>query len=343
MRSLGLGRYALSSCVAAAMLTGCGGSQQPIGAAGAMLQSPAVATHAAHGRSWVLPETQRSPAYKATQPLLYVTNYSNNNVTVYHASAKGPAPIATISDGLDFPAGDCIDSEGTLYVTNQPVSNGGWISEYPLGKTKASAFIKDGIIDAAYCAIDANGNLWVTNIGNSNVTEYLHGSKKPHTVITNGLDYPVGIAIDHSGTLYVANRPVSGPANVVVYRPESKTPTRTITEGITYPVGITVDAHATLYVTNFHTSGSRSPGNVEKYRAGQSKPYRTITYELYQPPTVIVGKNGWLYVAVWPLYTDSNPFAILEYPPHSIKASSRIITNGVRYPQGLAYYPPLLP
>jgi hypothetical protein len=38
------GRFALSTCVAAAMLTGCGGSQPPIGA-GAMPQIVAVAAH----------------------------------------------------------------------------------------------------------------------------------------------------------------------------------------------------------------------------------------------------------------------------------------------------------
>lgn len=36
MRSLDLGRYALFSCAAVAMLAGCGGSQPPIGAPGAM-------------------------------------------------------------------------------------------------------------------------------------------------------------------------------------------------------------------------------------------------------------------------------------------------------------------
>jgi hypothetical protein len=40
MKSLNLGRYALSSCVAAAMLAGCGGSQTPIGAPGAMRLAP---------------------------------------------------------------------------------------------------------------------------------------------------------------------------------------------------------------------------------------------------------------------------------------------------------------
>ncbi len=43
MKSLDFGRYALSSCVAVVMLAGCGGSQPPIGAPGAMPQSPAMA------------------------------------------------------------------------------------------------------------------------------------------------------------------------------------------------------------------------------------------------------------------------------------------------------------
>ena len=41
MTSRELSRYALSSCAAAAMLAGCGGSQPPIGAPGAMPQSRA--------------------------------------------------------------------------------------------------------------------------------------------------------------------------------------------------------------------------------------------------------------------------------------------------------------
>jgi hypothetical protein len=50
MRSLDFGRFALSSCLATAMLAGCGGSQPPIGAPGAMPQAPAIATHADRGK-----------------------------------------------------------------------------------------------------------------------------------------------------------------------------------------------------------------------------------------------------------------------------------------------------
>ena len=55
MRITGFGRFALSTCVAAAMLAGCGGSQPPIGAPGAMQQSSPLATHTDRGGSWVLP------------------------------------------------------------------------------------------------------------------------------------------------------------------------------------------------------------------------------------------------------------------------------------------------
>jgi hypothetical protein len=50
-----INRYALSSCIAVALLTGCGGSQPPIGAPGAMPQASAIAMHADRGKSWMLP------------------------------------------------------------------------------------------------------------------------------------------------------------------------------------------------------------------------------------------------------------------------------------------------
>src|SRR5579863_6735838 len=65
MKSLGLGRYALSSCVAAALLAGCGAlplslskgqddTQPPIGAPGAMPQTAARATSTNRTRYKVL-------------------------------------------------------------------------------------------------------------------------------------------------------------------------------------------------------------------------------------------------------------------------------------------------
>ncbi|MGA7201514.1 MAG: hypothetical protein WBX26_06780, partial [Candidatus Cybelea sp.] len=72
-----LGRFTVSSCIAAAMLAGCGGSQPPIGAPGAMPQSVAQSAQGAH-----------------SGPLLYVSNDGEaHDVKVYRAGAKDPSPI----------------------------------------------------------------------------------------------------------------------------------------------------------------------------------------------------------------------------------------------------------
>jgi hypothetical protein len=328
-----LSRFALSLCAIAVMLAGCGGSQPPISASSAVPQNPTMADLVPrYESSAVYFAGGAAGRYAAAPPLLFVTSYTEDDVTVYHARAKAPVPIATITAGLHAPSGDCLDSKGTLYVANQPPSDLGWIAEYPSGRTKPSLRITDGINTPAFCAIDGSGNLWVTNIGGPNVTEYLHGAKKPHLHISKDIVYPVGIAIDHSGNLYVANRPVSGSANIEVYAPGSKTPSRTITDGVTYPVGIGIDSKGTLYVTNTNVN------NVEEYRVGQDEPYQAITKGLDGPVALVLSSARWLYVA-----NDGNSQNVVEFPPDSILPSHRQISQGIVAPGGVAYNPAWLP
>jgi sugar lactone lactonase YvrE len=316
------------------MLAGCGGSQPPIGATGATQQSRAISAGTQRGGSALRPALQ-SLGYKVTAPLLYVTNVSetDNDVKVYDPDAKDAVPVAVISDKINTPNGDCIDSKGTLYVTNEPSDGPGWISEYPLGKIVASKVITDGVSTPAFCAIDAEGNLWVTNLGLNDVAEYLYGSSKPHLVITKGLYYPLGIAIDHTANLYVVTGFGSSNRNVEVYAHGSKSPSRTITDGITWPDGIALDSNGTLYVPNIVTE------NVEEYRYGQSSPFQTITDDMHQPANVTVSKNGVLYVA----NLQSQTSTVVEFRLGSLQPMKRRISNGLFNPQGLAYYPPLLP
>jgi hypothetical protein len=66
MKRSPLFRYALSCCAIAAMLAGCGGSQSPIGAPGAMPQSSTIATRADLGKSWMLPGSSSGDLIYAT-------------------------------------------------------------------------------------------------------------------------------------------------------------------------------------------------------------------------------------------------------------------------------------
>jgi hypothetical protein len=346
MKSLDFGRYALSSCVALAMLAGCGGSQPPIGAPGAV---PQHVRNAATTRFFAaapvhLQRVADSSGYKVSKSLLFVTDsdtfYSNVAVAVYDVKDNSSKPIATITTNVSAPGGDCIDRDGTLYVLNAGVNSNGWVSEYPLGKTKPSSIITNGINGPAFCAIDGHGNLWVTNFQGPNVTEYLKGTTEPHRTITNGLTDADGIAIDRGGNLYVGNLQPYGTSDVQVYAPGHKIPSRTITDGVTWPVGIAVDAKGTLYVTN-----DNEPCNVEEYLSGQSEPYREITKDIDGPTALAFAKNNWLYEVNEGTQgcTSNGPWpVILEFRPGSRKPLKKIIT-AYYDATGVAYYPPLLP
>jgi serine/threonine-protein kinase len=335
--------YATGGCVAAGLLAGCGGSQRPIGAPVAekslqrmipeqILEPPSLQEP--------LPLAS-APTYDVSAPLLYVTNTTadHNDVKVYHANAKDPGPIAVITDGIEFPIGDCIDGEGTLYVTNLGTGVG-FVSEYAAGKTTLSRIVTKGINVPVYCAIDSAGNLWVTDLGNSSVTEYKNGSTKLSTTITEGVTDPHGIAFDHSGNMYVSDYLGDYESNVAVYAPGHKSPSRTITDGLTTAEGVAVDANGTLYVAN--DGGC----NVEEYLAGKDHPYQEITTDINGPTGLTVGKNGLLYVVNTGYQGcdgDGPANVILEFPDGSLTPSAKEVSKGVYTPEGSAYDPPMLP
>jgi hypothetical protein len=91
---------------AAVLLTGCGGSQPPIGAPGAMLQSHAIATHAPRGGSWMLPEAK-------SEDLLYVSEVGT--VTVYsYPQGKLEGKLRGFFDAT----GECVDAKGDVYIAD---------------------------------------------------------------------------------------------------------------------------------------------------------------------------------------------------------------------------------
>lgn len=104
MKSFDFGGYALGICTAVAMLTGCGGSQPPIGVPGAMPQSSAITSHADINGSWVLPEA-------ATSDLLYIGGNAASYLAMY-TYPKGKLVGVIKNPDFAFLAGECIDAEG---------------------------------------------------------------------------------------------------------------------------------------------------------------------------------------------------------------------------------------
>lgn len=125
---------------------------------------------------------------------------------------------------------------------SQPSPN---IAVYAPGASSPTRTITDGITTAYAMTTDGTGNLYVLNScvnrggctnSQNNVAIYSPGGDTPAHVV-NGLDFPVTLAVDISGNLYVANNgsAESDPGSVTVYTSGTYSLIRRVTRNVDNP------------------------------------------------------------------------------------------------------------
>ena len=188
MRSWGFIRAALGVCVAA-LLAGCGGSQQ-IGAAGA-IPARATAVHTERAGSWILPEAKN-------EALLYVTNYSYVSVYTYPQGK-----LVGILNGFRSSVGECVDTNGDVVVTNSARS--GKIPKYAHGGRNPIAELQTERVGPVGCAFDpTTGDLAVTGFGEPPTINVFRGAKgKPILYKDKGFVETQFCTFDNKGNLFV--------------------------------------------------------------------------------------------------------------------------------------------
>jgi hypothetical protein len=199
MKNLELGHIMLNSCVALALLAGCGGSQPPIGAPGAMPQTFALAAHADRGTSWMLPEA-------ASQDLLYVS--SHNYVSIY--TYPGGQLVGKLR-GFYLASGQCVDSSNNVYITDYGMNR---VFEYAHGNSKRLRTILTP--GANSCSIDATtGNLAVSSLGNGALYVFKNAKGKPTKYKNSQFVYYYGCGYDANGNLFVDGMTRLGTGNFI--------------------------------------------------------------------------------------------------------------------------------
>jgi hypothetical protein len=185
---------------AAALLVGCGGSQPPIGAPGAM---PQVATMRARGGwpSGSVPET-------SNQDLLYVSQ--GKSVLIYtYPGLKRIGKLKGFDSGYG-PYALCSDSKGDVFVTAlRGDTYDGYVYEFAHGGKKPIAKLSNP--GSGYgCAVDpTTGNLAVANYiapGShyyGNVAIYANAKGTPTVYTDPNIGAYFFAAYDDSGNLYV--------------------------------------------------------------------------------------------------------------------------------------------
>jgi hypothetical protein len=140
--------------------------------------------------------------------------------------------------------------------------------------------------------------------------------------ISTGIKYPIQIAADGAGTLYVANR--DGPT-VTEYPRGQTVPSVTLSQGLISPLGVAVDSAGTVYVSN-----QCSKQSILEYPAGSQKPSARIRRGLGCPVGLALDKAQNLYIA------DSYLRTVLE-----VAKGTRRVKNlnlaGLVWPQSVAF------
>ena len=194
MKCLDLGRYVLGTCVAFVMLTGCGASQPPIGSPGAMPQSPAIATHAERGGSWMAPEAR-------SEALLYVSEEVGGVVRTYRYWHPKRVGVLT---GFMSPRGECVDGAGDVYIVDFEAND---VVEYSHGDKSPIRVINVAPYWPLGCAVDTKtGNLAVANwwqgdgTGPGSLAIYHHAKGTP-VIFQGPLGHYESCAYDDKGNL----------------------------------------------------------------------------------------------------------------------------------------------
>ena len=269
---------------------------------------------------------------------LYVANSFGNgggsdargSITVYAPGAS--QPHLKISKGL-YGARYALafDSAQNLYVASGCPQNAEPIAVYAPGKKIPSRTIGRPGINPCAIALDSQNNLYAAVVGfPGDVSVFAPGDSDPRYQITQGINYPDGLAFDAAGDLYVANAYGGNQmhwGSISVYRSGRQRPFRRI-RPLTHgdgPGDPVLGPSGKLYVV----SGQK----ILVFAPGGEKVVRTIRKGLASPTALTFDGNGILYVVNPPSNT------ITEYAPGSVDVLRTIPGVTAAYPHALAFGP----
>ena len=320
------------------LLTGCSSSLvQPIEPR-ALTQGSAVPTHFRHlyvanastvavygpGSGTVLRKISGvKPAALAFDSIgnLYVASdtRSDSGVLVYHPGAT--VSSRKITQSVRYPRALAIDRSDQLYVANGYFN----VCVYASGSStllrKLKSFFPISIAFDPTDNVDVGSSSGPYGGNNSQVAVFARHSSKTLRIISNGISDPQSIAVDTSGTLYVADTSLSV---IAVYPQGATKPLRNITSGVRGPTALSLDSSGNLYVAN------NAASTVTVYAPGKSTPLRTIAAGISGPTTLILDASNTLYVA--------NRRTVTVYAPGS-RSPKLEIRNGIDMPVALALGP----
>ena len=248
-------------------------------------------------------------------------------------SASGAAPTDTATAMLNIAhnPGMHVSTIFGLATRNSPF--GPSLAASPNDFTLGINFTGAGLNNPFAIAIDAEGNAWVANIGNSTVSKLnaLGAPLSPATGNTNGTPVgPVGVAIDLSGDAWIVNA-VSSSLTEYASSGALLSPAAGYTGGgLAVPQAIASDALGNTWVANYQ-------GSVSKFSNGGtpiSPPGGYSGGGVAGPVAIAVDGSG----SVWVANTKGAPASVskLSSAGQALSPGTGFFGGGLSTPFGIA-------
>lgn len=162
----------------------------------------------------------------------------------------GTAPVDTVSAVINVVRhpGQNVAAIYNLVAANAPFQP--TLPSVPNDWTLAVTYTGGVLSAPSAVAVDANGNVWITNRGNNTVSELVHSGEVLATSAA-ALSGPAAVALDAAGNPWIAN----ATANTLTHISASVAVTGSASGGgLNLPEGLAIDPQGNLWVSNSGTS-----------------------------------------------------------------------------------------
>jgi len=205
-------------------------------------------------------------------------------------SSNAQAPTLSYSTPQTYPV-------GTAISPLTPASSGVG------GFTTNSAVVASGFTVPYAVAVDASGNVYVADKGNSAIMKIPVGGGSPLPV-ASGFGSPTGVAVDAGGNLFVAD---GGAHTLSKISAGTSTPVL-FGSGLIAPYGVTADNAGNVYVADI--GNASTPGSIKKISANGGT-VTTLVTGINLPKSIAVDGSGNVYFVASNQLTKMGPTNVI--------------------------------